>query len=88
MSGSSVGFATRSILLSTSTTGILTPFSRSDTYSSPLPGPRRRVEDEHHDVHFAQRLDRRVHHPHVQPVQRPVDARRVDEHDLAVRDGS
>jgi hypothetical protein len=34
------------------------------------------------DVDLAHRLQRRIHHPHVHAVQRAMDARRVDEHDL------
>jgi hypothetical protein len=48
-----------------------------------VPGARRRIVDEHDRIHFAQRLDRRIDHPHIHPVQRPVNARRIDERNLS-----
>ena len=45
----------------------------------------RHVEHHADDVHVAHRVERGVHHPHVHPVRRLVNARRVDEHDLPVR---
>ena len=50
-----------------------------------VPRARRRVEHQHDNVDFTQRIDGGVHHPDVQPMEGPMDARRIDEHDLAVR---
>ena len=44
-----------------------------------------RIHHEADDVHFAHRFDGGVHHLHVHPVERTVNARRIDEHDLGVR---
>ena len=45
----------------------------------------RRVHDERQHIHVAHRLERGVHHAHVQPMRRLVHAGRVHEHDLARR---
>ncbi len=50
-----------------------------------VPRARRGVEHQHDNVDFPQGLDGGVHHPDVQSMQGPMDARRIDEHDLAVR---
>ena len=47
-----------------------------------MPGLGGGIEDQRDDIHLAQRLHRRVHHAHVEPVQGPVNPRRIDEHDL------
>jgi hypothetical protein len=47
-------------------------------------GARRDIHDEHDHVHFAQRVERRVHHPPVHPMHGLVDSRRVDEHQLRI----
>jgi hypothetical protein len=49
-----------------------------------VPGPGRGVEHQHHHVHFPQSLDCGIHHAHVHAVQRTMNARRVDEDNLAV----
>ena len=49
-----------------------------------MPGTGRRIEYEHDEVDLAERLDGSVDHPHVQAVERTMDTRRVDEHDLPV----
>ena len=84
--GSSAGLATRSILLSTRTTGCATPSSRSSTNSVALARRLRRVDDHARRRRRPRmRLDGGVHHADVQPVQRPVDAGRVDEDHLRRR---
>ena len=42
------------------------------------------VDDRQHDIDFAQRLQRGVHHAHVQTMQRPMHAGRIDEDDLSL----
>ena len=84
MSGSSLAFAIRSILFSASTTGTRVLQELRDVLVA-VARAGRRVVNERHDVHFAQRLDRGVDHPDVHPVQRPMDAGRVDEDNLRRR---
>src|SRR3984893_4698469 len=43
------------------------------------------VHHQPEDVHLADRLDRRVDHPSVHPVQRAMDSGRVQEHHLGIR---
>ena len=61
-----------------------------EVHQEAVAGPRRLggVDDRDDDVGLAQRVQRRVHHPHVEPVQRPMNARRVDEDDLPVGPGA
>src|SRR5690606_3515880 len=47
----------------------------------------RRLDDEEDDVHLLDRAERLLHHVAVQPLPRAVDARRVEEGNLGVRQG-
>ena len=49
-----------------------------------LPRRLRHVHDEAEHIDLANRVDRGVDHPHVHPVQRAVDARRVEVHHLGI----
>src|SRR5262249_19857921 len=44
-----------------------------------------RVDDETEQIDLANRLERRIHHAHVHPVQGTMNARRVDKHNLRDR---
>src|SRR6185503_1861145 len=83
MTGSSFGFATRSTLLSASMAGVVTSFSSVSRNRSPGPGFTE-VSTTRQSTSTSHRLERDVHHPHVHPVRRLVDARRVDEDDLSL----
>src|SRR5688572_21459253 len=47
-----------------------------------MSGLRRRIEDERDDIHFPERFDRGINHPHVEPVQRAMNPGGIHEDDL------
>ena len=84
--GQQLFFATRSILFRTSTTGTFKSVSSSGHELVAVPSLCGRVDaPASRTSTSAERFHRGVDHAHVHPVQRPVDARRIDEHDLPAR---
>ena len=49
---------------------------------SPLPERLTGIDDQRDDVGLGERGPDVIHHPHVQPVQRLVDPRRIEKRDL------
>ena len=85
MIGSSLDFLIRSILFRIRNTGALRVLHQIEHEPVALARRLGRIDDQAEHVDLADRVDGRVDHPHVHPVQRPVDARRVEEDDLRVR---
>ena len=84
MIGSSRGFLIRSILFRMRKTGAVRVLHQVEDESIALARRLGRVDDQAEHVDFLDRLDRGIDHPHVHPVQRPVDAGRVEEDHLGV----
>jgi hypothetical protein len=63
----------------------LTP--RQQIQDEPIAGARtaRDIDDQHDDVDLTERIERRIDHPAIHPVHRLVNPRRVDEHELRLR---
>ena len=76
--------ATRSTLFRTQIRGELALPTSSRAWRSPAPSLLGDVDDEDDDVDVEDRLHRLVEHGPVEAVERPVEARRVDEDDLPV----
>ena len=84
MIGSSFDFLIRSILFRIRKTGAFACFTRSMHEAVALARRLGHVDDQPEHVDLADRVDRGVDHAHVHAVQRAMDARRIEEHDLRV----